>query len=132
MRHLTGASGPAHPSYGSSSPRPNGPTYVPGRICVANFLELRIGEVRRIPLKRTSENPQKAKFALKEFYEVRLSIFSEVHLRDPAQPRSATVRGLALQGHHLHPLIGPGVSRPGLASGASPPLGSSSIKAAAS
>src|SRR5215204_3321524 len=62
MRHLTGASGPAHPSYGSSSPRPNGPTYVPGRICVANFLELRKSEVQRIPLKRTSENPQKANF----------------------------------------------------------------------
>jgi hypothetical protein len=29
----------------------------------ANFVELRACEVRRIPLKRTSENPQKAKFA---------------------------------------------------------------------
>src|SRR5215211_8601730 len=54
MRHLTGASGPAHPSYGSSSPRSNGPKYVPGRFCVANFLELRKVEVqlRRIPLPR--------------------------------------------------------------------------------
>jgi hypothetical protein len=36
----------------------------------ANFLELRYGEVvRRIPLKRTSENPQKAKFVEFPFHE---------------------------------------------------------------
>jgi hypothetical protein len=33
------------------------------RILHLNFRELRYGEVRRILLKRTSEKPQKAKFA---------------------------------------------------------------------
>src|SRR5215211_991411 len=63
MRHLTGASGPAHPSYGSSSPRSNGPTYVPGRFCVANFLELRKVEIQlpRIPIPRTPVNKGKRK-----------------------------------------------------------------------
>src|SRR5215212_10286057 len=39
---------------------------------ITNFLELRKAEVqlRRIPLKRTSENPQKAKFAEYLFYDV--------------------------------------------------------------
>jgi hypothetical protein len=35
------------------------------RLCImldTNYLELRYGEVRRIPLKRTSENPFNAKF----------------------------------------------------------------------
>src|SRR5215217_1264874 len=36
-----------------------------------NFLELRNGEVRRILLKRTSENPQNANFALSGFCELR-------------------------------------------------------------
>jgi hypothetical protein len=37
----------------------------------ANFVELRKGEVRRIPLKRTSEKPQKAKFAEFLFHALR-------------------------------------------------------------
>jgi hypothetical protein len=42
-----------------------------GADLLLNFREAPTGEVRRIPLKRTSENPQKAKFAEFFFHALR-------------------------------------------------------------
>jgi hypothetical protein len=47
----------------------------------ANFRELRYGEVRRILLKRTSQNAQNANFGQTEFYEVQLQVAERFSVR---------------------------------------------------